>query len=139
MSELSEELQELALEAVELALECYSEGDHSPFILFEDESGESQVIDVKSADGNITPELVENAKRVVAESLSDGALRYAIAYDGYWTNEEGKSDAVIVEAGERGEPNAWRIVQTYRVQKRSRKATRTSPPELYGPAEQLLG
>ena len=137
MSEMGKELQELVLEALDLAVGCFSEGEQNPFVIFQDEAGKSQLIDVKSADGVIDPRLVDDARRIVSEVM-DQAQRYAIAYDGYLTTDGVKCDAAFVEAGERGEPEALVVAQCYRIKKRSKRVEKVGDPCIVASAKQLI-
>jgi hypothetical protein len=138
MSEMGAELQRLALEALDLAVGCFCEGDQNPFIIFEEEDGKSHLIDVQSADDVIDPRLVEDARQFVSNDLVD-ALRYAIAYDGYLTLDGAKCDAAFVEAGERGEPKAFVLAQRYRLKKRKKGFEKVGRPVIVATADQLLG
>jgi hypothetical protein len=137
MSKLGRELKRLAFEAIALAVDCFAAGEHNPFILFVDASGQTQLIDVKDAGGNITRQLVEEARRIVSQSIPRTAKRYAIAYDGYLTIDGERTDAAFVEAAERGDREAVLIAQRYRVKKRSKKPERIGSPTIVAPAEQL--
>lgn len=138
MADVSGELWKLALEALDLAVDCFAAGESNPMVLFDDESGQRHIVDVKDAQGNITPELVEAARGVVSEGVGAAAQRYAITFDGYLTNDGERLDAAFVEAGERGQAQAVMIAQNYRIKKRSGKAERVGQPVLVQAAEQLL-
>jgi hypothetical protein len=137
MSKLRRGLQDFALEAIDLAVDCFAAGEHNPFILFVDERGRTQLVDVKDAEGNITPQLVEGARHIVSQGIPETASRYAIAYDGYLTVDGERTDAAFVEAAERGDREAVLIAQQYRIKKRSKKPERIGPPTVVGSAEQL--
>ena len=139
MNDIRPEFQELALKALDLALDCFSAGEHNPFILFVDESGQGQLVEVKDTEGNVNDKLVEMARQMVAETIGTKAQRYAIAYDGYITIDGERTDAAFVEAGERGDPEAFLIAQRYRVKKRSKKPEKRGKPLITGPGRQLLG
>jgi hypothetical protein len=137
MNEMGVELQELVLEALDLAVGCFSEGEQNPFVIFHDRAGKSQLIDVKGADGNIDPQLVDDARRIVSEVI-DQPQRYAIAYDGYLTTDGVKYDAAFVEAGERGEPEAFVVAQCYRVKKRKKGVEKVGNPLIVASAKLLI-
>ena len=138
MAEVSDKLWELASEAFDLAVDCFAVGKSNPIVLFDDSSGQRHMVDVKDAQGNVTPELVEAARGVLSESASAAAQRYAIAFDGYLTVDGKRLDAAFVEAGERGQPEAVVFAQHYRVKKRSGKVERVGRPILVQAAQQLL-
>jgi hypothetical protein len=84
-------------------------------------------------------DLVDVARHTVAEGIGQVAHLCALAYDGYLTTDGERTDAAFVEAGERGQPEAFLIAQRYRVKKRSGKVERVGQPTIIGGAEQLLG
>jgi hypothetical protein len=138
MADVSDELWELAAEALDLAVDCFAAGESNPIVLFVDGSGQRHMVDVKDAQGNVTPQLVEAARGVVSEGVGASAQRYAVAFDGYLTTDGERLDAAFVEAGERGQPEAVVFAQRYRVKKRSGKVERVGRPELVQVVEQLL-
>ena len=138
MAEVSDDLWGLASEALDLAVDCFAAGESNPIVLFVDGSGQRHMVDVKDAQGNVTPQLVETARNVVAEGVGAAARLYALAYDGYLTTDGQRLDAAFVEAGERGQPEAVVFAQRYRVKKRSGKVERVGRPELVQAAAQLL-
>jgi len=138
MAEVSNELWELASSALDLAVDCFGGGESNPIVLFIDESGQRHIVDVKDVQGNVTPQLVDSARGMVAKGIGAAALRYAVAFDGYLTTDGNRLDAAFVEAGERGQSEAVVFAQRYRVKKRSGKVERIGRPELVQAAEQLL-
>lgn len=138
MAEVSDELWGVASEALDLAVDCFAIGESNPIVLFVDEAGQRHMVDVKDAQGNITPQLVETARGIVSKGFGASARLYAVAFDGYLTTDGQRLDAAFVEAGERGQPDAVVFAQRYRVKKRSGKADRVGRPELVKVAAQLL-
>jgi len=138
MSEISAGLQRLALEALDLAVGCFCAGENYPRIIIEDEAGEFHTIVLKGAEVVTDPGLVDDARRLVSEGL-DRPLRYAIAYDGYLTSDGERCDAAFVEAGERGQPEAFILAQRYRLKKRKKGFEKVGQPVLVATAVQLLG
>jgi hypothetical protein len=138
MSEIGAELQRLALESLDFAIECFCAGEHHPRIIIQDEAGQFHTIVLKSADSVVDPQLVEDARQLVSESR-DQALRYTIAYDGYLTTNGVKCDAAFVEAGERGELEAFVLAQRYRLKKRKKGFEKVGQPVIVATADQLLG
>ncbi|HEY3384626.1 MAG TPA: hypothetical protein VGK32_22935 [Vicinamibacterales bacterium] len=135
MSDLRAPLRRLVIEAFELALERLASGDHRPFIFFADERGRKALIDVEAASGRIDEKLVAEAREIVAKGIGK-AKRYALAFDGLLTSGKEKIDAVLLEAGEQGEPEALLVAQPYGVQKKA--LTTLGDPVLLGPVKQLL-
>jgi hypothetical protein len=138
MAEVSDELWGLASEALDLAVDCFAAGESNPIVLFVDGAGQRHMVDVKDAQGNVTPDLVESARGIVSEGVGASARLYAVAFDGYLTTDGQRLDAAFVEAGERGQPEAVVFAQRYRVKKRSGKVERVGRPELVQAAAQLL-
>lgn len=133
---MTETLQHLVLEALELALGCFSDGDRAPFVMFDDESGQRNLVDFKSTDGVIDARLVESARQFVDSSTS--VSRYAIVWDGLVTEDDRKIDAAIAEVGERGEPEAYLVAQKYKSIKKTRESKKLGKPMLVGTAPQRL-
>jgi hypothetical protein len=92
----SPELVKMFIEALDLAVNCFSSGDHNPFIVYVNESEDSHFIDVKDAEGNVDANLVEVARGIVSNIGKEGQ-RYVLAYDSYLTTDGVKTDAAIVE------------------------------------------
>jgi hypothetical protein len=57
------------------------------------------------------------AMREAVAELDDDATAYAMAYDGYFTHEGKKWDAVLVEAAERGASSGVVYIQRYEPKK----------------------
>lgn len=138
MGEIGEELQHLALQAVEAALDAFSGDEPYPFIFFVDTTGQAHTIVIAPDEDGHGSDLVDVARRTVAEGISQLTQRYALAYDGYLITDGKRSDAAFVEAGDRGQPNAFLIAQRYRVKKRSKRVERLGHPTIIDAAEQLL-
>ena len=138
MREISTKLQTLASEAIDLALDFFSAGEQNPFILLVDELSKNTFIDVKDVEGNVSVQLVDMAKQIVSKVSVRSTQRYVIAYDSYVTMDGVRTDAVIVEAADRGDPDAFLIAQRYRVKKRSKKPEKIGSPVIIGSAGQLL-
>jgi hypothetical protein len=80
MPKSSTRLQTLALDALDLAVESFSDGDQCPFVSFIADQGQTIHLDVRSAAGRIDASLVDEARSLVR--ALDMAARYAIAWDG---------------------------------------------------------
>ena len=111
MSDVSEELQQLALQAIDVAVVAFTSGEPNPFVFFVDGTGESHTIVVATEEGTEGSDLVAIARQTVSEGIGQLAQLYALAYDGYLTTDGERFDAVFVEAGERGEAEASLIAQ----------------------------
>ncbi len=107
--DLSDRLFELVFDAVREAMIPLREGETLvPFALVLTKSG----VELRRfTDENISAAL-ERARKTFA-SADDDLLAYALAYDATITVEETDFDAVLVEAGERGNANGWRFAQRY--------------------------
>lgn len=80
-----------------------------PFVMY-DTGGEVHLVRMvteKLEDGPIQC-------RDLVRQLPDTAQRYALAFDGYITIADERTDAIVVEAGERGMPQGVRFAQCYR-------------------------
>ena len=139
MGEIGEELQRLALEAVEAALAAFTGDEPYPFVFFVDGEGQAHTIVIAPKQGSDGSDLVDVARHTIAEGIGQVAQLYALAYDGYLTTDGERSDAAFVEAGQRGQPEAFLIAQRYRVKKKSREAERVGPPTIIESVQQLLG
>jgi hypothetical protein len=113
-------LQRAVAEAVELGINGINDGDHSPIALLKEPSGHLNAIKFETTSGTIDENLVSNARSVIA--ASDSSDLYALAYDGYWTFDGVKTDALIIEAGRRGDHKAFRFTQRYKASSRGAKA-----------------
>lgn len=138
MQKPSPELVKMFIEALDLAVDCFCGGDHNPFIVYVNKSGDSHLIDVKDTEGSIDANLVEAARGIISNIGKEGQ-RYVLAYDSYVTIDGVKTDAAIVEAAERNAPEAFIIGQRYRVGKRSKKPEKIGKPGIIGSTKQLLG
>jgi hypothetical protein len=132
------ELEKMFIEALDLAVNCFCGGNHNPFILYVNESGDSHFIDVEGVKGNVDSNLVEAAREIVS-NIGQKGQRYVLAYDSYLTTDGVKTDAAIVEAADKSAPGAFIIAQRYRVKKRSRKPEKIGKPQIIGSTKQLLG
>jgi len=123
---------------LDLACDRFAAGESNPIVMLVVESGQTHIIYVEDIQGNVTPQLVDNARHVVSEGFGKLARLYAVAFDGYLTTDGERSDAAFVEAGERGQPEAVVFAQRYRVKKRSGKVERVKRPLLVEATNQLL-
>lgn len=110
--EISEELYELTGQAFDLAFFGLKGDDETPLIpvgLYEPEEGRGSFFHFA---GSSTAEAVQMA-RDMATSTSAGYVRYAIAFEVTMKGDEGPFDAVLVEAGEKGDATALVFGQAY--------------------------
>lgn len=118
MSEIpaSDELMELVFAALDHGIDSVSEGGPlMPFVLADVDEGRT-----------LTRFAAERLEEGVAQARSQArespeAKRIAVAYDGYLTVEGERSDAVFVEAQERGAASSVVFAQRYRPGGRFRK------------------
>jgi hypothetical protein len=81
-------------------------------------------------------EMVQEA----ADKLAADVERYAIAIDGYLRSETGeRQDAILVEAGQRGEPRAFLFAQRYQPKDVTQDLQVLGEPALVGESENRLG
>jgi hypothetical protein len=130
----SEELIELALMAIDHGVESVKDGGGPlvPFAITETPAGR----ELARFAAETLEEGQEQARRHVREAAD--AVRAAIAYDGFVTLEEERSDAILVEAQERGQPACVILAQRYRPAGRLRKFATLGNPAVLGDAEPLF-
>ncbi|MCY2986869.1 MAG: hypothetical protein NTY19_03265 [Planctomycetota bacterium] len=97
MATIDSGLQQWVDEALDLGLECFEDGDHTPFIMLR-AGGERHLTDLKSADGTISEELLEAGRGLIQEFAGSGQY-YVLVWDGYLTTAGKRRDAVFAEAG----------------------------------------
>jgi hypothetical protein len=110
MSEIpaSEELIDLVFAALDHGVESVKDGGPLiPFVVTDSAEGR----DLTRFAAETLEEGQEQARR---HASSSGADRVAVAYDGYLTVEGARSDAVFVEAQERGTASSVLFAQRYR-------------------------
>jgi hypothetical protein len=128
----SDELMELAFFALDHGVESVREGGPLiPFAVTETAAGR----DLSRFMAETLEQGQEEARRHV-RSQPD-ADRVAVAYDGYATIEGERSDAIFVEAHERGQPASVIILQRYRPRGRLKKFDTIGNPALAGEAAPL--
>ena len=109
---ISDELQKWVFRTLELGFDCFSEGDYQPFIFLVNDDGEKDMIDVVDPNGNIDPNLIETAREIITKSCPFASL-YIIVSAGYLHKDGTKYDAVVAEAGEKGEKDGFVFAQRY--------------------------
>ena len=113
--EASDELMEVVFAALDHGVDSVRDGGPLiPFVLEENADGR----DLSRFAAELLEEGVAQAR---AHAGASGADRVAVAWDGYLTLEGERSDAVFVEAQERGTPASLVFAQRYRPGGRLRK------------------
>lgn len=117
MSEIpaSDDLMELVFAALDHGVESVTDGGPLvPFVLVEGAEG-------RELTRFVADTLEEGQARAREHAAASGAERVAVAYDGYLTVQGERSDAVFVEAQERGTDATAIFAQRYRPGGRLRK------------------
>lgn len=106
----SETLLELIFEAAETALDTRRHKEPLvPFTLLLTKGGTVKQRYIAET----TRAAIDKAQRALLDAGSD-TLAYVLAYDGYVTIEDAETDAIMLEAGERGKRSGLRLAQRYR-------------------------
>jgi hypothetical protein len=126
MARISAQLNELALEALNLGFGCFSDGDRVPFVMIDDQDTR-HLIDFQSVNQTSDRDLVAAARDTVAQTFPK-AHRYVLVWDGYLTTDDVKRDAVFAEAGEHGGKQAIIFAQPYRPKNRGKTLERIGEP-----------
>ncbi|MGJ3237233.1 MAG: hypothetical protein ACFE0Q_00860 [Anaerolineae bacterium] len=106
---ISDPLMQMIFSAVEEGLAILkAEKNLVPFALLLTKEG---VVLRRFADDDVA-QAIERAYQAVAEAGED-TLGYAIVYDGQIEIGNSGTDALMLEAGERGKAQGWRFVQRY--------------------------
>jgi hypothetical protein len=126
MASISKKLQCWAFEALDLGFACFSDGDHSPFVLLVDRTGERHLISIESMSGVIDAELVQSGRQII-QGFGSGQL-YGVVWDGYLTRDGVKQDAVFVEAADQRTAVAFVFAQAYKRKKRSKRLEKVGQP-----------
>ena len=111
-TQMSPGLKAWAARALELGLGWFSGGNLTPFILFDDASGQGQLVDLQNVSGVVGPELVEVGRAIIRD-FEPGQF-YALGWDGFLTTAGIRQDAVFAEVGASGEVLAYVFAQRYK-------------------------
>lgn len=134
MSEIpaTEELVDVVFAALDHGIDSVRDGGPLiPFVLAEDPEGRSLT--------RFAAETLEEGQAQAREHAgSSDAARIAIAFDGYLTVEGERSDAILVEAQERGTDSSVIFAQRYRPGGRLRKFSTVGNAAFTGRGEGLL-
>ena len=95
------------------------------------------MIDVVDVDGDILPSLVEEARKIVAGACSFAKI-YEIVSAGYLHKDGIKYDAVVAEAGEKGESKALVFAQRYIENNEIESFQKIGRPGIVNTVENLL-
>lgn len=107
--EISEKLENVAVCALNEAVEKLSQGDElAPFIVVV--QGDDMYFE--SFPGENIKECFANARAELAKARNDMDC-YALCYDGYVETDDGQVDAVIAECAEKGEPKGHALCLMY--------------------------
>lgn len=129
----SETLLDLAFVALDHAVDAVRGGGPlAPFVLVEAEGGRDLA---RFVTGTLEGS-VDEARRYLLGR--DDALQAALAYDGYFTLDGTRYDAVFVEAQEAGRDSSIVLCQRYRPRKRRRPFQTIGTPGDAGDAGPLL-
>src|SRR5262245_48314846 len=129
--EMSEPLATLAFMALDHGIDSVRQGGPLiPFALHEGPDGERHLTRFMAD----RIEEGESKARAFARDATD-AVRVAIAWDGYLTVDGERSDAIFVEAQERGTSPSSILAQRYRPKARLRKFETIGNPALCGHGE----
>jgi len=112
-------LQGKVEEALTLGFECFSAGDHDPFIVFAKDRGSGALIDLKTTDGAIDEALVDVGRHLIQEAFQSARF-YVLVWDGYLTIDGQRQDAVFAEAGRTGGNTGFLFAQRYMQTKRGK-------------------
>ncbi len=98
-------------DALRLGFKRFAAGDHEPFVLL-DADGKEHLLNLESINGRIDESLVDAGREIICGFVDTGRS-YALVWDGYLTDDEGRSDAVFAEVGKRGQAGAIIYAQKY--------------------------
>jgi hypothetical protein len=108
----SEELGDWAQFALDAAVEFYTDGNSSPFLLAMDKDGQKQLVEMEVAVEASVDEVLEVARGRFSE-MFPGASLYALVWDAGLNIEGEEHNGILAECGQKGEPHAWLFAQLY--------------------------
>jgi nucleotide-binding universal stress UspA family protein len=128
----SEELVDVVFAALDHGIDSVRDGGALvPFVLAEDADGRSLTRFAAST-------LEESQAQARQHAEASGAARVALAFDGYLTIDGERSDAILVEAQERGTDASVVFAQRYRPGGRLRKFSTVGNAAFTGPGDGLF-
>ena len=117
----SEAVSNLAAETLGLAVKSVGNGTLVPFLVVR---GAAIILPGR------TLEEITKMARAAINTLPETSSTYAFAYDGYLTLDGERTDAMFVEAGERGGDGPFVFAQRYRPKRFLRPAKAVGKPKL---------
>jgi hypothetical protein len=109
LPEISDELLQLVFMALDYGIDSLSvDGVLTPFVMVIHEDQRKLLRFVAEDMGAV----LKQAKAMIYD-LGEDADQYALAFDGFVSVGDEKMDAIIVEAGERGQPFGHTFAQRY--------------------------
>lgn len=108
----SRELGDWAQFALDAAIEFYTDGNNTPFLLVLDKDGQKQLVEMELAVEASVDELLQVARGRLLE-MFPGASLYALVWDASLNIEGEEHNGILAECGEQGEPSAWLFAQLY--------------------------
>lgn len=109
----SRELGDWAQFALDAAIEFYTDGNNTPFLLVLDKNGQKQLVEMELAVQASVDELLQVARGRLPE-MFPGASLYALVWDAGLNIEGEEHNGILAECGRQGEPNAWLFAQLYK-------------------------
>ncbi len=108
----SQDLGDWALFALDAAVEFYTDGTSTPFLLVVDEDDEKRLVNLELTVDASTDELLHVARARFPETFP-GAKLYALVWDATLNIEGQVHNGIMAECAEQGEPHAWLFAQLY--------------------------
>jgi hypothetical protein len=106
-------LQRRVDEALDFGFGCIGDGDRHPFFLLWEASGKGHLVDLRSREGIIGEALLEGGRELIRQFAKKGQY-YVLVWDGYLTRAGKRQEAVLAEAGARGQGQAILFAQRYK-------------------------
>jgi hypothetical protein len=104
---------EFVFQALDLGLEHAAQGDFLPFATVLEADGGKELLRVMDSEEHPTVEGTVTLARQTLHDLDPTPHCVTLVQDGYLTGDEGRADAVIVEAYEVGQPAGVVLAQRY--------------------------
>jgi hypothetical protein len=100
-------------EALDFGFGCVGDGDHNPFVLLWEASGKGHLLDLRSWEGISSEALLEGGRELIRQYAKKGQY-YVLVWGGYLPRAAKRQDAVLAEAGARGQGHATLFAQRYK-------------------------
>ena len=138
MNPTGEAFHAFVMEALDLAFGCFAKGDNIPFVVLGQPDGRRDLVELKPTNGTVGAKLIELGRELIV--TFDDAEIYGLLFDGYYTDDAGtKTDAVIMEAGQRGHAEGHVFVQRYTVDEAAQQHRKVGQPMLTQVVKNLWG